>query len=166
VTGALDDYLTRDPASWAGFGASSETELASSYVMKAGEARAIRGEARCRYRVRTLDRRGSDHPFSLFFDDDDRLVLLETDYWSFEEEECAGVLAALGKPQQRLDAAFRMEMMPQAEWLYPSRGLALCVMPETNLIVRWTAFAVTTLEEYRRRIRAIALATEFETETG
>ena len=165
MTGTLDSYLTRDPASWAGFGAPTEAELESSYVMEAGEARAIRGEARCRYRVRALDRRGSDHPFSLFFDDD-RLVLLETDYWSFEEEECAGVLAALGKPQHRLDAAFRMEMMPQADWLYPSRGLALCVMPETSLIVRWTAFAATTLEEYRKRIRAVALATEFETGTG
>jgi len=166
VTGTLDGYLTRDPASWAGIGAPTEAELELSYALEAGEARAIRGEARCRYRVRVLDRRGFNHPFSLFFDDDGRLVLLETEYWSFEKEECTHVLAALGKPQHRLDAAFRLEMMPQAEWLYTSRGLALCVMPETNLIVRWSAFAATTLEEYRKRIRAVALATEFETETG
>jgi hypothetical protein len=59
-----------------------------------------------------------------------------------------------------------MSRVTKGEWLYPARGLSLCVIPDTGLIVRWTTFAPTTPGDYRRHIRPAALAQEFETETG
>jgi hypothetical protein len=165
MSGVLDGSLTRDPAGWRGLGNISEAEIAAVYPLADGEARAVRGQERRHYRVRSLVWRGFDEPFSLFFDGA-RLVILETDYWSLDEDRCARTLKALGPPQKRLDAAFRMSRIPKGEYVYHDRGLALSVIPDTGLIVRWTTFAPTTPDEYRRYIRATALAQEFETETG
>jgi hypothetical protein len=165
MTGALDGYLTRDPAQWIGLGRISEAEIAKAYPLMEGEAGAVRGQERRHYRVRTLAWPGFDHTFSLFFGDG-RLVILEIDYWSFDEVECARTLEALGPPPHRLDGVFRMSRIGRGEWVYPARGLALCVIPETGLIARWTAFVATTLGDYRKRVRPMEAAREFETETG
>lgn len=162
---ALDGYLERDPLQWSGFYPATCVELERHYDFLEGHGRATRGEHHTEYEFLALGRSGSRTPF-LFFIANGALAFIETDYWSFDEQECARVLEALGLPPHRLDAAFRMDNIAGAEWVYPDRGLALCVMPETDLIVRWAAFGPTTLEHYRKHIRPVGLAREFETETG
>jgi hypothetical protein len=164
-TAALDGYLERDPSRWSGFYPATRIELERRYRLLEGSGRATRGEHRTEYECLALARSDSPTPF-LFFLSDEILAFIETDYWSLDEQECAGVLDALGPPPHRLDAAFRMDNIAGAEWVYPERGLALCVMPETGLIVRWAAFGPTTLQDYRKYIQPAGLAREFETETG
>ncbi len=162
---ALDGYLERDPSRWSGFYPATRVELERRYDFLEGNARATRGEHRTEYECLALERSDNPTPF-LFFLSNETLAFIETEYWSFDEKECARVLEALGPPPHRLDAAFRMDNIAGAEWIYPERGLALCVLPETDMIVRWTAFAPTTLDHYRKHIRPVGLAREFETETG
>ena len=162
---ALDRYLQRDPSQWFDFYPATRAELERRYNFLEGNGRATRGENHTEYEFLALEQSGNLRPF-LFFMSNDALVFIETDYWSFDEQECARVREALGPPPHRLDAAFRIDRIAEADWVYPERGLALCVMPETDMIVRWAAFGSPTIEDYCQHIRPVGLAREFETKTG
>ena len=164
-TAIIDGYLERDPTQWFDFPPATRVELERHYNFFEGRGRATRGDDHTEYEFLALERPDSATPF-LFFISNGTLAFIETDYWSFDEQECARVLEALGPPPHRLDAVFRMDDIAGAEWVYPERGLALCVMPETGLIVRWAAFGPTTLEDYRKYIRSVGLAREFGSKTG
>jgi hypothetical protein len=158
---ALDGYLQRDPEGWHGFPRASEADLASRYSFSPGEGRARRGLDRIDYRFRALKRPGFATPFVFYFAGD-TLAFIETEFWSLDAELCAQTIAALGPPPERMDGFFRESMVASGEWLYPARGLALCVMPQTGLIARWTAFPPTSRDFYRGAIQITQPAREFE----
>jgi hypothetical protein len=154
-------YLTRDPLQWQGFEPLDEAVLTSRYTFAEGAGRTFRGESNCEYRFRALYWPGFDRPFQFHFAEG-KLALIEADFWSLDRVTCLSVLDGLGKPDTRLDAILRMDSIERADWLYTARGLALCVMPETGLIARWTAFLPCSESEYRDRIRPVEQAREFK----
>ena len=160
--GPLDGYLDRDPDRWSGFTGATLASLTACYTFNAGEGAATLGEQNVAYRFRTLSLPSCPAPFAFYSAQDDRLALISADYWSLDEHECRAVLGRLGPPQHRLDACFRESVLRAADWVFPARGLALCVVPATGLIARWTAFAPCPLETYRARYRVAAPAREFD----
>ncbi len=58
------------------------------------------------------------------------------------------LLAELGEPEARWDAALGPVPLAGSEWVYPDRGLTLYVDPETRRIDRLLAYEPTTLETY------------------
>jgi hypothetical protein len=135
--------------------------VARYYHFNEGAGRVVRGQERIEYCFRALDRPGFNRPF-LFHFDDGKLALIENDFWSLEQGVCQTVIQELGDPSSRLDAFFSVDRIPGADWVYPERGLSLCVMPQTGLIARWTAYRPSTLDHYRRAIRLVSPAREFE----
>lgn len=158
---ALDGYLERDPEHWRGFTPANEANLAGHFPFRHGEGRARRGLDRIDYRFRALERPGFEAPF-LFYFAGNGLQLIETEFWSLDADLCARTIAALGPAPVRIDGFFREAVVASGEWLYLARGLALCVMPQTGVIARWTAFAPTSLDAYRRAIQITQPAREFE----
>lgn len=63
------------------------------------------------------------------------------------ELDSAALLSALGEPELKLDAHFGTLPLPQGEYVYPSRGLALWV--SHGKIVHLAAFVPTSAEDYR-----------------
>jgi hypothetical protein len=159
--GPLDGYLGRDPDRWRGFTGETRASLIACYKFNAGEGAATLGERGVAYGFRTLSRPSCPAPFVFYFAQD-RLACISADYWSLDERECRAVLGRLGPPPHRLDACFRESVLREADWVFPARGLALCVVPETGLIARWTAYAPCPLEMYRARYRVTEPAREFD----
>jgi hypothetical protein len=84
--------------------------------------------------------------------DQDRVVLIDGE----SPELSAGLpalLQAIGTPEARLDAYLGMLLIPESEEVYPGRGLTLHINPENGILLRLLAYAPTTLEDYRRRLR-------------
>jgi hypothetical protein len=63
---------------------------------------------------------------------------------------------SLGEPDGRLDYAWRIHSLRDAEWIYASRGLAVVVKPDPGLILRLTLFAPTTVDTYAHNLRFIS----------
>jgi hypothetical protein len=62
---------------------------------------------------------------------------------------------SLGEPDGRLDYAWRIHALRDAEWVYASRGLAVVVKPDPGLILRLALFTPTTLDRYAHELRFI-----------
>jgi hypothetical protein len=157
----IDGYLTREPRRWTGFAPLAKQRVIACYPFADGEGAASIGEKPVGYRFHALPRPGFTSPFFFYFEDE-RLAFIATDFWSLDRAECDSVLSELGPPPHRLNAHFLHSEIPDGERVFPDRGLALCVVPETGLIVRWTAFEPCTLADYRERYRRVEPTREFE----
>jgi hypothetical protein len=84
-----------------------------------------------------------------------RLILVDVD----RPEPGGGWQAfvqALGEPDRRLDYAWRIHTLRDAEWVYASRGLAVVVKPDPGLILRLALFAPTSVDMYAHELRFIS----------
>lgn len=77
---------------------------------------------------------------------------------SVDRPELADVphlLAKLGAPAAKLDAWARTTptKIPEAEWVWPSRGLALRLSSDRATVTQLIVFTPTTLERYRTALR-------------
>jgi hypothetical protein len=72
-----------------------------------------------------------------------------------ELDDVPSLLAKLGAPAAKLDAWARTTptMLPAAEWVWPSRGLALRLASDGKTVTQLIVFAPTTLERYRAALR-------------
>ena len=59
----------------------------------------------------------------------------------------------LGAPERRLDSARGTVPLPQSEWIYAERGLAVFVDPDADQAWRATLFRTCTPEEYEAEFR-------------
>jgi len=66
-----------------------------------------------------------------------------------------GLLVTLGAPAAKLDAWARTTptTIPEAEWVWPARGLALRLSSDRRIAIQLIVFAPTTLERYRAALR-------------
>lgn len=84
--------------------------------------------------------------------DQDRVVLIDAESPALSTGLPA-LLRAIGEPEARWEAYLGTLLIPGSEWVYPGRGLTLHVNPENGILLRLLAYAPTTLEGYRRRLR-------------
>lgn len=85
----------------------------------------------------------------------DRLLLVDLDRPD-PAEGWQAFVQSLGEPDGRLDYAWRIHTLRDAEWIYASRGLAVVVKPDPGLILRLALFAPTTVERYAHDLRFIS----------
>ena len=62
-------------------------------------------------------------------------------------------LEELGAPERRLDSARGTVPLPQSEWVYAERGLAVFVDPDGDQVWRATLFRTCTPQEYEAEFR-------------
>jgi hypothetical protein len=84
-----------------------------------------------------------------------RLVLVDVDRPD-PSEGWRAFVQSLGDPDGRLDYAWRIHTLHDAEWIYASRGLAVVVKPDPGLILRLALFTPTTLDKYAHDLRFIS----------
>jgi hypothetical protein len=138
----------------------SSPELLVSYPFNEGEGSIRLGEEQIEYRSRSLLHSAFSQPVFFAFNHG-RLSCITSDFWSLDPASSDATLRALGEPTDRIDAFFRNQQLPQADWIYADRGLALCVNPDTRLIARLQAYPPCPLAIYRQRLRPIGPAREF-----
>lgn len=85
----------------------------------------------------------------------DRLLLVDLDRPD-PPEGWQAFVQSLGEPDGRLDYAWRIHTLRDAEWIYASRGLAIVVKPDPGLILRLALFAPTTVDHYAHDLRFIS----------
>ncbi len=61
--------------------------------------------------------------------------------------------AVLGEPTTKLDCYLGYLRYEQAEWVYPERGLAIFVNPESQRLERIVVFRSTTIDIYKAQFR-------------
>lgn len=108
-----------------------------------------------RCRTRMLRAAGFDEPLRASLDEaDGRVALLDVEYPELVVSP-AEVLAGMGEPQTRLDFSWDTLMLERAEWVWPARGVALQVNPETDVWLRWMVFSPTSLDGYQADSRLV-----------
>jgi hypothetical protein len=158
---SIDTYLKRDIAAWRGLpDGCNRPELLSSFHFNEGQLSTRLGEQPFEYTSHSLCHPAFAQPIFFAFDRD-QLRCISSDFWSLDPELCQITLRTLGQPLHRLDAIFRGTQLPDADWIYPDRGLALCVNPDTHLIARLQGFSPCSLEIYRARFRPMERLREF-----
>jgi hypothetical protein len=157
----LEQFLRREVVEWEGLPAKcTEQDLEVWLSLSSGEGIAHLGTDGVQYRFRTVEAIGFTEPVRLYFRGE-TLRLVRAGLWSSNRLECERVLRSLGDPQARLDLAFGMRLIPDGEWIYESRGLALAVIPDTGLIAYVSAYIPCNVDEYRRYFHDAEFTREF-----
>lgn len=157
----IDRFLNRALGEWTGLDAGCTTsDVVTALPVEEGEGLAHAGERNVAYTFRALCHPGFGNPVFFYFDGD-ALSAIATDYWSFNREECAALLAQLGDPPHRLVLHWRDDTIADGERVYPERGLTIGVVPATGLIVSVMVYPSCTLEAYLERYYRTAPAREF-----
>ncbi|MBE9183027.1 hypothetical protein IQ268_31320 [Oculatella sp. LEGE 06141] len=94
---------------------------------------------------------GYAQPVRLWFTGNEQVLLLDVAY-PFSSGLDA-LLAQWGEPDARLDARWNVVTLPQGEWVYAQRGLALWINPENQVLLHMAAFTPTSLRQYSRLLR-------------
>jgi hypothetical protein len=159
--GTLARILRRDLAGWEGLpDGCTERGIARWLPLRAGEGIAHLGSERVEYRFRAAETSGFSETVRLYFRDG-TLRLVRTGLWSTEQVECDRVLRELGDPQDRLDLLFGVQSITDGEWIYPSRGLSVAVLPGTRLIADLAAYQPSTVDTFRRCLHECSPPREF-----
>ncbi len=153
--------LERRLADWSGLGEGCrEADLARSLPLREGEGMAHLGSGAEEYRFRVMAPPGFVDAVFLYFRGD-VLALVRTDYWSLDAAECAALLEALGEPEHRMELVWKNDAIPDGDRVWPGRGIALGVIPETGIVVRVALFPPCTLADYEARYRSTEPVREF-----
>ncbi|MUL47008.1 hypothetical protein FZI85_03545 [Mycobacterium sp. CBMA293] len=154
--------MRRKLASWAGLPAGCvEHDVERWLPLRPGEGIAHFGSAVTEYRFRVAAE-AADFPelVRLYFRDSE-LSLVRTGIWSFDRDECTQLLNHVADPPNRVDLVIGARVVPDSEWVYPAKGLALGVIPETGLIASVSAYQPCGISQYLQTIHNVEQAREF-----
>jgi len=143
---SLAAFAAADFHGWQGLGDCSPDEVRALYPQQApGFALGRLGGRQARYFYVQMP--GYEDGVAVWYREE-RVVLLEV-RWPQLAGGLDGLLASLGSPPERLDFQWRSLRLRKGLLLYPERGLALFVNPDNQIVLMVTAFAPTTLDDYR-----------------
>jgi hypothetical protein len=157
----IDAFLAKDFKNWRGLPAGClKQDIKLWYAFRDGVGSSRRGKAQIEYSFRALSHPGFTHGVEFHFGDD-KLQLLETEFWSNNPDECSRLLMLIGEPEYRLNFYWRNWSVPSGLWLWPQQGISIGLAPETGLIVCMTVFPPCTREVYEQRYYQISGVREF-----
>jgi hypothetical protein len=84
----------------------------------------------------------------------DRVVAMDTRLWG-SRAQSQHLVRAFGRPDARLDTFANNVALERGEWVYLDSGLSLAIDPETEQLVRITAFRPTDLDTFVRELRFV-----------
>ena len=157
----IRQFLARHIHQWAGLPANcKKSDITAIFPFNDGEGVAYFGTNNVKYQFRALSsERFSEEVFFYFLSI--QLSHIATEYWSFDQRECADILRSLGKPMHRLDFFWKQRAIAGGELLYPDKGIAIGVIPETGLIALVTVFCPCTEDVYKESYWNTRHAREF-----
>jgi len=144
-------FLFRHIDQWTGLSANCEkSEIIALYSFNEGEGVTHFGLKNVEYQFRSLSFQGfSEGVFFYFFCE--QLSHIAAEYWSYDRHECADILQNIGEPADRLDFVWKTQTIADSELLYPDKGIAIGVIPDTGLIALVTVFPPCTEIVYKEK---------------
>src|SRR6266849_3051237 len=104
---SIQQFLDRNIEHWTGLEAGcKEEDLTRWLAFNPGTGVTHRGTENVAYTFRSLSHSGFIEGVFFHFNQN-LLSFLATDYWSFDQQECASLVRQLGEPAQRLDFYWR-----------------------------------------------------------
>jgi len=145
----ISQFLFRHIDQWTGLSANcAKSEIIALYSFNEGEGVVHSGVKNVEYQFRSLPFNGfSEQVYFYFFRD--LLSHISTEFWSYDRRECADILQQLGEPPHRLNFAWKAQTIADGELLYPDKGIAIGVIPDTGLIASVTVFSPCTENSYK-----------------
>jgi hypothetical protein len=145
----IGQFLFRHLDQWSGLSANcKESEIIALFCFNEGEGVTHCGLKNVEYRFRSLPFKGFLQDVYFYFARD-QLSHIATEFWSFDRRECADILRLLGEPAHRLEFAWKEQTLADSELLYPDKGIAIGVIPETGLIASVKVFCPCTEQVYK-----------------
>lgn len=94
---------------------------------------------------------GFNQPIRVWVEEDTVLII---DMKAIElSSNLSSILATLGEPEVKLDSYIGTSLIEQGEWVYPNRGIALFMHPQSQRLDHITLFPATTLIDYEAKYR-------------
>jgi len=157
----IQTFLERKLDQWSGLNADChESTLHTWLPFNQGAGSAHLGADYVTYTFRAAIYAGFERSVFFYFQKG-LLRMIATEYWSFDREECVQIKERLGTPEHQLDFSWRNLKFENGEYVYHNRGLALGVVPDTQLIVSVVVYPPCTLEVYQAKYHNIASTREF-----
>jgi len=154
-------FLRRQIGDWAGLNADcGKREVLSAFSFAAGEGVAHYGAKNLEFRFHALPAEGFAEPVFFYFIRE-QLKLIAAEFWSFYRTECLRVQQQLGEPACRLDFMWQERVIPAAELLYPDRGIAIGLIPDSGLFASVRVFPPCSVGEYQENYWNTKPAREF-----
>ena len=142
-------FLSRQIGQWTGLSSNGKKrEIISAFSFNPGEGIAHCGTRNVDYEFRALPFEEFLEPVYFYFLRD-QLSHIATEFWSFDHQECAQILRSLGSPPRSLNFTWRQQMIVDGELIYPDKGIAIGLIPDTGLIALVTVFSPCTLNVYK-----------------
>lgn len=157
----LRQFLSRRIEQWTGLNTNCEkSEVLALFAFNEGEGVAHYGTNNVEYQFRALRYEGFFEQVYFYFSGD-QLSHIAAEFWSFDSQVCADILRHLGEPTDRVDFAWKERIIAGSEMLYSDRGLAVGLVPDTNLFGLVTVFPPCSVNVYRENYWNTKLAREF-----
>ncbi|MBE9183028.1 hypothetical protein IQ268_31325 [Oculatella sp. LEGE 06141] len=147
---ALNQFAKQDWLHWQGLPTCTLSTVAQMLPLSDGVGSGNVGEQTAHFHRLHLP--GYGQPVRLWFTENEQVLLLDVAHPS-PSASLETLLAQLGEPDAKLDTHWNVLSLPQSEWLYAQRGLALWINPENQVILHLAVFAPTTLEQYSHTLR-------------
>lgn len=157
----IKTFLFRHMDQWSGLHADcKKSDVITLFPFIEGEGTTHVGLKNVEYQFRSLQFDGFlESVFFYFFRN--RLSHIGTEFWSFDQGECAEIIRHLGAPAHRLEFAWQEQRKADWEWLYPEKGIAIGVIPSTGLIASVTVFPPCTVDAYKDNYWNTKVSREF-----
>lgn len=144
----IDRFLNKKLAAWSGLTEGcSKSDIIASWSFNEGEGHLLLGKDYRPVAFKTMK-----HPnyadLLFFYFEGDSLIQIVANYPDFDIETQQKILRSLGEPDVKLDFYFHISVIPEAEWLYTKKGIALSFNADHSKIVRIAVFKRLTKELY------------------
>lgn len=152
ATDALRRFAARDFAGWAGLAVGTTVaDVAAVFEIDDVPQPATLGSQRREAGWVTVEAAGYERGIRVWIDAREVVLLDGPD--PELPKGLFSLLEQLGQPEVRLTSYLGTLPIEGSEWVYPSRGIAIYLNPETMLPLRIAAFVPTTLAIYEARLR-------------
>jgi hypothetical protein len=148
---AINRFLLKQVDRWTGLpDACKRADLEANFVFQEGTGTLYAGMETIKYSYTALKHEGFES--SVFFNfSDDRLCFITTEYWSFSVAVCNDIIDKVEQPEHHLDFYWRNQCIKDGEWVYPHKGITLCIIPETGLIAKVIVYPICDIDLYKRK---------------
>jgi hypothetical protein len=149
----MDKFVSRNFRDWPGLPSNGTLTAVRQYFNNDSDdiGEAALGNDFCQYLVVTIPGYGT--PVRIWSTNiDEKVVLLDAPNPELQPG-LSSLLDELGEPAAQLDTYWGTLSIPDGEWVYPERGLALFVSERDEKVFHLAVFQPTTLADYEENLR-------------
>ena len=158
---SIDQFINGEIKDWEGLQPGcSEAEIKSLYLFNVGEGVMYLGNSKEKYTFKVLNYHGFEQGINFCFRDEE-LIIMFAEFPPLNAVQFNKIFQDTEKRAFRADFYWRDEIIGNGEWVYPDKGITLCIIPETGRLVKIMVYAACSSEDYIQKYHSTQLAREF-----